>query len=98
MLPHKRTVIIHVHPPEAEAIARAYSAAGAASGAVLDRLSRILGTLDLEWEGRQKTLFVEEFRTTIERIRGYLLPLLKNREQKYHTFTAEKKIEEVQYY
>jgi hypothetical protein len=98
LLPHKRTVIIHVHPPEAEAIAKAYGAAFQSAQAVLERLGKIQGTLDSEWEGHQRDAFLVDFEQTLVRIRDYLLPLLKEREKKYHGFMAEKVIEEGQYY
>ncbi len=98
MLPHKRKVIVRVHPPEAEAIANAYSTAYTNSSNILARLAKVQGVLDQEWEGRQKSIFTAEFEKTVERLRNYILPILKNREQQYRHYMADKEIEETQYY
>jgi hypothetical protein len=90
--------IIPIHPAEADAISKAFDDAGTSSNSILDRLNKICGTLDEEWEGNQKIKFMAEFGGTIHRVREILLPSLAKGENKYHTFMAEKVVDVIEYY
>jgi len=90
--------VIQVHPAEADAISKAFGDADSTSKSILARLTNLSGTLDEGWEGNQKTKFIGELGATIQRIQNILLPSLKNQENKYHTFMAEKVIDVVEYY
>ncbi len=89
---------VSVHPPEAEAISRAFGQARAASETALARMNAIRAALDQEWEGRQQTAFERELESSIDRFSKILLPQLRLWETKYRDFIAEEEIEEVDFY
>jgi hypothetical protein len=94
---HSRTIHkkITVHPPEAEAVSRAFGESRNAAETDLAGLRKISDSLDAGWEGNQKTRFMEELGMTVDRILNLLLPRLQLLEEKYHTYTAEKTVEEI---
>jgi hypothetical protein len=85
---------ITVHPPEAEAIAKAFCESGNAAETDLIALEKISGILNSGWEGNQKTRYLEELNAIINRIRNILLPQIRLLEKKYRDYSVEKPIEE----
>lgn len=92
----KRTVhkVIQVHPPEAEAISRAFREARVASETILTQLNKIYAMLDQEWEGNQEKIFQGALDGSIERIFNVLLPQLRFWEHKYQVYMVDKLIDE----
>ena len=90
--------IIQVHPPEADTVAKAFGNAQASVSNTLDRLKLVSETLTREWEGRQKSFFMESLGKTISRIRWSLLPGLGVSKRKYQVYKTEKVIEVIEHY
>ena len=95
---HKVQKIIQVHPPEADAVAKAFGNAQTSVSDTLDRLKAVFETLTREWEGHQKDLFMESFGKTISRIRTNILPGLDINKRKYQAYKTEKVIEVTEHY
>ncbi len=93
---HSRIIYkkITVHPPEAEAVSKAFGESRNAAETDLGTLQKTSDSLDAEWEGNQKARFMEEFGMTIDRVLNLLLPRLRLLEKKYHEYTVEKTVEE----
>jgi uncharacterized protein YukE len=92
--PGIRIRTITVHPPEAEAIARAFGDSRLAVESDLVALEKTRQMLEADWQGNQQVRFVNELRSLIERLRNSLIPQLQQLEKKYSGYTAEKTIEE----
>jgi hypothetical protein len=85
---------ITVHPPEADAIARAFGDSRREAEQEFQSLLSVSQELDAGWEGNQKARYLEEMRGLTDRIRNLLIPQLTLFEKKYREYTVEKTIEE----
>ena len=90
--------VIPVHPLEADAIAIAFGDAQTDSNAVLIRLRSLYSALELDWEGVQKTKFLGESGSTLNRFVDTLLPGMANWKYKYQSLMTDQVIETVEYY
>ncbi len=90
--------VISVHPTEADAIAIAFGDARTDSNAVLIRLRSLYRALELDWEGVQKTRFLGESGSTLNRFVDTLLPGMANWKNKYQSLMTDQVIETVEYY
>jgi uncharacterized protein YukE len=85
---------ITVHPPEAEAAARAFGESRSSVERDAAELDSICASLESGWKGDQKTRFMDEFRPALDRIRNLLLPHLRNLEKRYREYTVEETVED----